>query len=192
MSDEVLVTRIAPSVVTIRTILAEGSGFVVGDGHTIATNAHVIAGARDVAVRFIDGQEFMATVARIDERRDVALLRVRHRTTPLPLRADDPPTGESVLAFGSPRGLQQTVTRGIVSGLRISGDVVKDVNYERDVRLVQTDAAINPGNSGGPLVDKAGQVVGVNTFKVRGEGVGFAISASEIARLIDERAKGVD
>jgi S1-C subfamily serine protease len=126
----------------------------------------------------------MASVAVLDERRDIAVLQIETKgLQPLELRRGNAATvGESVIAIGAPAGLQHTVTAGIVSGIRKFSDLSKDVSHDPDQWLVQTDAAINPGNSGGPLVDKQARVVGMNTFKrVSGEGLGFAIAADELA-----------
>src|SRR5206468_4227764 len=97
-----------------------------------------------------------------------------------------PMAGETVLAIGAPRGLQQTVTRGIVSAIRRYAEVLPDdPSHEGGLELVQTDAAINPGNSGGPLIDRFGRVLGMNTWKKYGsDGLGFAISAIELLRVL--------
>ena len=90
------------------------------------------------------------------------------------------------MAFGAPAGLQQTVTRGIVSAFRTGADIGGSSKIAPNLKLIQTDAAINPGNSGGPLIDKHGQVVGVNSFKLRsGEGIGFAIAAEELKSIFE-------
>jgi serine protease Do len=177
--------------VTVRTLLSKGSGFVVAAEGLVLTNAHVIVGARDIAVGLNDGRQLIASVLKIDERRDMALLKIEGGQFPfLRLRAGSPPLqGEPVLAFGAPVGLQQTVPRGIVSALRTPSEIGSSGNIAPDLKLLQTDAAINPGNSGGPLLDKYGYVVGLNSFKFRGgEGIGFAITAEEMRSLVDREA----
>jgi len=186
LSSEEIVKRVSPAVVTVRTLLGEGSGFLVSQRGLVVTNAHVISGARDIAVATSSGRQFLASVVRVDGMRDMAILKIEADDLPtLSLRSGAVSVGEPVLAFGAPRGLQQTVTRGIVSAIRGVGEVTKDVNVAPSLRLLQTDAAINPGNSGGPLVDKYGRVMGINTFKLRGgEGIGFAIAAEEIHKIL--------
>ncbi len=166
-----------------------GSGVVVSaDGH-ILTNAHVIADADRLLVRFNDGQEIPAEVIGHDRGTDIAVLLIDPERLEGPLvpaefaAAGRPEVGDWVLAVGSPFGLAQTVTAGIVSAVERTGIVgVSDDSYED---FIQTDAAINPGNSGGPLVNLDGEVVGINTaiFTRSGDsaGLGFAIPA-DLAR----------
>lgn len=138
----------------------QGSGFLIAPEGVVLTNAHVVDDAERVIVMLADGREFEATDIRMDERADVAVLKIdANESLPyLPL-GDDENTeiGDWVLAFGSPFGMHRTVTQGIVSakGRGLSGDSNKE--------FLQTDAAVNPGNSGGPLVNLRGEVVGMNT-----------------------------
>ena len=154
-----------------------GSGFIVNadEGHII-TNNHVIAGAEDIKVQLADDREYEATVVGADQQTDIAVIKIDAPD----LKAaelgdsDEVEVGEFVLAIGSPFGLRQTVSSGIISA-KGRGDLgIED--YED---FIQTDAAINRGNSGGPLVDVRGRVVGVNTAiasRTGGSvGVGFAI-----------------
>ena len=152
LSPEELVRRVAPAVVTIRTFVSQGSGFLVDPRGLLLTNAHVVSGARDVAVILANGSQYMAAILFRDELRDVAVLKIDGSGfRELVLRTDDVPSvGEGVLAVGAPLGLQNTVTQGIVSGFRRAGDITKDPSIDPDLNLVQTDAAINSGNSGGP------------------------------------------
>jgi tetratricopeptide (TPR) repeat protein len=190
LTAEELVRRVAPSVATIRTFIGQGSGFIVDQRGLLLTNAHVVSGARDVAVTLADGAQYMATIVFRDESRDVAVLKIEgkgFRELLLRSAADVPSVGESVLAVGAPLGLQNTVTQGIVSGVRRAGDITRDAaNPDPDLNLVQTDAAINSGNSGGPLIDKFGLVLGMNSFKRNaGEGLGFAISSGDLRKALD-------
>jgi tetratricopeptide (TPR) repeat protein len=187
LSTEEIVRTARDAVVTVRTFLGQGSGFLVSKDGLVLTNAHVVTGARDVGVSLADGRQFSASVMRVDNRKDVAVLKIEGDGYPfLTLRtADAPKLGESVVAIGAPSGLEHTVTRGIVSAVRRFGEVSQDLNHDLDTALIQTDAAINPGNSGGPLLDKYGAVVGMNTFKKKGaEGLAFAISSKELERVV--------
>ncbi|MCR9201861.1 MAG: Do family serine endopeptidase [Planctomycetaceae bacterium] len=137
----------------------QGSGFITSADGVVLTNAHVVADAEQVIVRLADGREFSAEKLGVDERADIAVLRidVQERLPFLPLgNDDDMDIGDWVLAFGSPFGLHRSVTQGIISakGRGLDGD---------DKEFLQTDAAINPGNSGGPLVNLRGEVIGINT-----------------------------
>lgn len=188
---------------------SSGSGVIFDKRGYVATNAHVVDGARSLEVVFIDGRRASATLVNLDANYDVAILKVADGTAlpavaPLGDSASLEP-GLSVIAIGSPLGTdyQNTVTSGIIAGLNRR---VKDVapratgpfGYtleERDVNgapLIQTDAAINSGNSGGPLVDLQGEVVGLNTLIVRREGqadvegFGFAIPSNVVHALADE------
>ncbi len=172
LSVEDLVRRSMPAVVTVETSDGIGSGFFVSR-ELLLTNAHVVRGSAAVLLKSTGARQRTARVKSVSESIDLAVLSVDivDLDQPyLPLATpSDVHVGAEVIAIGSPLGLQNTVTRGIVSAVR-------DV---RGVRLVQTDAAINPGNSGGPLLDRYGLVVGINTWKIAGDGtqsLGFAVS----------------
>ena len=158
----------------------EGSGFIISSDGLIMTNAHVVRGADEVTVTLEDGTEHIATDIKSDDFADVAVLRIKvARPLPALKLGDDSKMeiGDWVLAFGSPFGLDRTVTQGIISaksrGLR---------NLPSRQEFLQTDAAINPGNSGGPLVNLDGEVIGINTaIETRSggyDGVGFAVPVS--------------
>jgi serine protease Do len=158
----------------------EGSGFIISSDGLIMTNAHVVRGADEVSVTLEDGTEHIATDIKSDDFADVAVLRIKvNRSLPALKLGDDSKMeiGDWVLAFGSPFGLDRTVTQGIISaksrGLK---------NLPSRQEFLQTDAAINPGNSGGPLVNLAGEVIGINTaIETRSggyDGVGFAVPVS--------------
>jgi serine protease Do len=154
-----------------------GTGFVIsGDGYVL-TNHHVVAGADEVRVRMTDRREFIAKVVGSDEQSDVALLKIDARGLPA-LRVGESRAlkpGQWVVAIGSPFGLDQSVTAGIVSAVGRANPF----SGQRYVPFIQTDVAINRGNSGGPLLDTRGQVVGINSqiFSNSGGymGVSFAI-----------------
>jgi serine protease Do len=136
-----------------------GSGFIVSPDGVILTNAHVVADAAEVIVKLSDKREFKAKVLGADRRTDVAVLKIEATDLPT-VRIGDPSklkVGEWVAAIGSPFGLEQTVTAGIVSAKHRA---LPDEGY---VPFIQTDVAINPGNSGGPLFNMAGEVVGINS-----------------------------
>ncbi len=179
LSTEEIVTRSMPAVVTVVARDGFGSGFFVASD-TVITNAHVIAGNDVVTLKRAGGYSRTARVESVSHDIDLAVLKLDisdFDQVVLPL-ADprDVTIGADVVAIGSPRGLANTVTRGIVSGVRSIDNV----------SMVQTDAAINPGNSGGPLLDRRGRVLGVNTMKLgRGtEGMAFAVSIQYVPRMI--------
>ncbi len=138
-----------------------GSGFIVSNDGYILTNAHVVADADDVNVRLTDRREFPAKVIGFDPRSDVAVIKIDAKNLPT-VRIGDPAQvrpGEWVLAIGSPFGLDNSATAGIVSA--ISRAVGGEENY---VPFIQTDVAVNPGNSGGPLFNLRGEVIGMNSM----------------------------
>jgi serine protease Do len=137
-----------------------GSGFVVSRDGYILTNAHVVADADEVTVRLTDRREFAAKVIGTDARTDVALIKIDAADLPTVTIGDHTKlrTGEWVLAIGSPFGLENTATAGIVSATS------RAVPGGTDVSFIQTDVAVNPGNSGGPLFNLQGEVVGINSM----------------------------
>ncbi len=172
--------------------LAEGtgSGFVYDDQGHILTNNHVVDGAGKITVTFQDGIEASATVVGTDKDTDVAVIKVDNTSyPPLPRGSSGKlRVGDLVMAVGSPFGLSQTVTTGIISATERN-----DVQINSYESFLQTDAAINPGNSGGPLVNMDGQVVGINSAIVTGsrgnDGVGFAIPIDMAANVADKLIK---
>ena len=199
-----LVEKVGPAVVNIRTTerAAEsdapaatpgarsqprrgaGSGFIVSADGYVITNAHVVDGATEVLVTLTDGREFKARLIGADERTDVALVKIDAAALPV-LKIGDVgrlKVGEWVLAIGSPFGLQNTVTAGIVSA--------KQRETGSDVPFIQTDVAVNPGNSGGPLISIRGEVVGVNSQILSPVGsyigISFAIPIDEAMRVADQ------
>jgi Do/DeqQ family serine protease len=175
-----------------RTEQSLGSGTIIRADGVILTNHHVIAGAQEIMVVTSDRREWPATVLLDDSRADLAVLKIETKGERLPIipidAADQPQVGDLVLAIGDPFGVGQTVTNGIISALARSDTGIS--NYSS---FIQTDAAINPGNSGGPLVDMAGDLIGVNTAIISASGasagVGFAIPAV-MARQVADAALG--
>lgn len=183
---------VAPSVVQIDTDFGLGSGIIMDDEGHIVTAAHVIQGANAVRVRLADGTMVEASIVGTHPETDVGVVAIDPRPglVPAVLGVDaDIAVGQMAVAVGSPFGLEQTVTSGIVSAL--DRPVETEATYL--VGMIQTDASINPGNSGGALADRHGRVIGINdAIRTQGggnEGVGFAIpidlAISVADRLID-------
>jgi len=165
-----------------------GSGVIIDTSGNIVTNRHVVEGASKVTVTMWDGSEVLAKVVGADPRTDVAVVRLEKAPKGIvAARIGDSEkleVGEWVLAIGSPLGLEQTVTAGIVSGKGRAGRKVH-MSGDRVRSYIQTDAKINPGNSGGPLANLSGEVVGINTLINLGPGgaYGFAIPINEVRRV---------
>jgi S1-C subfamily serine protease len=182
--------RLKESTVTVIAGQSTGSGFIVAPHGWVVTNAHVASGARfsgRLRVRFGDGETRPGVLLAYDAEHDLAVIEVQGdtRVRPLPLGdSDDVRVGQSVLAFGSPYGLDGTLTQGIVSARRDVGAIGNgDVH-----NVIQTDAPINPGNSGGPLVNAKGEVVGINTAILSrsgaSNGIGFAVPSAYVKELL--------
>ncbi len=177
--------RVSPSVVVIQGKTNSGSivgsGFILSKDGKIVTNLHVIKDLKSATVQLSGGEVFDSiTVLGTDERRDLAIVRIAgFDLPPLALgNSNAVSVGEPVVIVGSPRGLEGTVTAGILSSVRDSGDGFK---------VLQTDAAVNPGNSGGPLVNGKGQAIGVVSFKFRSsEGLNFALPVNYVSGLLNE------
>lgn len=166
-----------------------GSGFIVSADGFVLTNAHVVEGADEVYVTLTDKREFKAKIIGFDKRTDVAVVKIEGNNLPR-LAIGDPNklrVGEWVIAIGSPFGLENTVTAGIISAkARDTGEYLP---------LIQTDVAVNPGNSGGPLINMRGEVVGINSqiYSRSGGymGISFAVPIDEAIRVADQlRASG--
>ncbi|XP_077406131.1 serine protease HTRA1B-like isoform X2 [Vanacampus margaritifer] len=200
-----VVDKIAPAVVHIElyrkmvyskreVAVASGSGFVVSEDGLIVTNAHVVANKHRLKVELKSGASFDAKILDIDEKADIALIKINvHNKLPVLLlgRSAELRPGEFVVAIGSPFSLQNTVTTGIVSTTQRRG---KELGLrDSDMDYIQTDAIINYGNSGGPLVNLDGEVIGINTLKVTA-GISFAIPSDKIREFLAEshvrQAKG--
>jgi S1-C subfamily serine protease len=198
--------RIGPTVVQIETNRAPrmlgpgfgdpggvglGSGFIYDAKGLILTNAHVVAGAARIAVKFVDGRTAPATLVRGEAREDLALLRIS-TNDPLPvaeLSTEALQPGQLVVAIGNPFGLGWSVTAGVVSAIGRPLDAPQEGISLRN--LIQTQTPINPGNSGGPLVNGRGKVVGITTAVVPyGQGIGFAIPVENINDFLTRGENG--
>lgn len=179
---------------------SSGSGVIISDDGTILTNNHVVEGATKIAVILSDGTRLPASVIGTDQYSDVAVVKAEGGTLPAKAtlgNSDRLKPGETVIAIGSPLGeFKNTVTVGVVSATGRTIDLGQGYQLEG---MIQTDAAINHGNSGGPLVNLAGQVVGINTLIVRNtssssdqaEGLGFAIPSNTVQAIASQiMAKG--
>ena len=190
-----VVERVGPAVVSIsvrgarsggrRAGLREGAGSGVvftPDGYLL-TNAHVVGRYRAVTVELATGEQLQGTVLGADPELDVAVVRIARDGLPVvPLGDSDRlQVGQTAVAIGNPLGLQRSITTGIISGI---GRNFEEIGLDE---LIQTDAAINPGNSGGPLLNSAGQVIGINTvIRADATGIGFAVPIN-VARDIAEQ-----
>tara|TARA_B100000212_G_scaffold292256_1_gene234208 strand:- start:136 stop:1485 length:1350 start_codon:yes stop_codon:yes gene_type:complete len=187
-----------PSVVTIRAGSSQGTGFFISNDGKVITNRHVISGAekKEILIETVSGRDYKGKVIFVSREDDFAIIDVEGSNLPEPLPicySNYPLAGEDVVALGSPMGLTNTVTRGIVSALRRSGNSFNSVAMKGSA-LIQTDAAINPGNSGGPLLNENGEVIGINTFgQTSSEGLNFAVSIIDIMEQLKvKRPGGID
>jgi putative serine protease PepD len=174
---------------------AEGSGFVYDKRGNIITNQHVVDGATSITVKFWNGKTYKAHLVGSDSSTDLAVVRVDAPSSLLhPLTLGDSSgvqVGDGVIAIGSPFGLEETVTSGIVSALHRTMDAPNNYTISDSI---QTDAPINHGNSGGPLIDSAGRVIGVNaqiqSDSGGNDGVGFAIPANTVKSVVSQIVAG--
>ena len=174
---------------------AEGSGWVYDSDGDIVTNEHVVAGATSITVTLWNGKSYKAHLVGSDDSTDLAVIRISAPSSQLSVlglaNSDDVQVGDPVVAIGSPFGLAQSVTSGIVSALHRSIDSPDNFTIGNSI---QTDAPINHGNSGGPLLNAAADVIGVNS-QIQSEsggsdGVGFAIPANTVRSVVGQIVSG--
>jgi S1-C subfamily serine protease len=184
-----VVERVTPGVVTVQTTNSIGSG-VVYRPDVVITNEHVVGQSATVTIAFADGNSSSGTVLARDAVTDLAVVRTdRKGLTPQQFRKQLPRPGDGAIAIGSPLGLQNSVTAGVVSGLhrKIPGSAAQSPAL---ADLIQTDAPISPGNSGGALLDTLGQVIGINDAYIPPEAgavsLGFAIPSSTAVDVADQ------
>lgn len=161
---------------------AAGSGVIVSPEGHIVTNLHVVTGAAAVQVQLADGRALPAAFVGSDGPSDIAILKIEATGLPALSFADSDAVlvGQTVFAVGNPLGLQETVTKGIISakGRRAQSEAANE--------FFQTDAAINPGNSGGPLLNLNGEIIGINnSIAAQGQGIGFSIPSNTVRRVFE-------
>ncbi len=179
-----IIDDVVKGVVAVGTERSIGTGFILSNDGYVVTNYHVIDGASRVEILTYDKKVAKAVVVGADVMRDVALLKVEGSYDKLKLADSDVlQVGNKVIAIGNPLGLSFTVTEGIVSALDREGPNELE-------EYIQTDVSLNPGNSGGPLINTAGEVVGINNFKIGGgaEGLGFALESDSVEQAVNEIA----
>ena len=179
-----IIEKVIKSVVSIKTDVSQGSGFIVNSEGYLITNAHVLQGAH-FAKALTYAQELKNAIPiGIDVNADIALLKIPSDGDFLKFGdSEDIKVGEKVIAVGNPYGLSFTVTEGIVSA-------TNRVGLNNIEAYIQTDVALNPGNSGGPLINNNGEVIGINNFKVGGaESLGFALESNYAVEVINNIAK---
>lgn len=198
-----LFRRVSPSVVFISAVAIDpfrltdrvttsiGSGFIISKDGLVLTNSHVVFGRRAIAVTLDDGRTQKAELLGADPILDLAALRIPVPPDGLPIAtlgdSDAIRVGEEVLAIGNPLGLEQTLTRGVISGIN---RILPVSPMSLTLPLIQTDAAINPGNSGGPLLNRCGEIIGINTSVLVGaENIGFAVPINIAKRVLAQLVK---
>lgn len=171
------------SVITVRTNVGQGTGFIITDKGYFVTNAHVLSGANTVQAITYEQGSLPAEFIGFDSELDIALLKINGDFKELKLEnSNNAQIGEKVIAIGNPLGLQFSVSEGIISAVERPGPNGIEA-------YIQTDAALNPGNSGGPLITKEGKVIGINNFKVGGgENLGFALESNYIEDAVNDIA----
>jgi len=190
----------SPAVVSIRTDVGSGTGFLIDSNGTLVTNAHVVGSANRVVVKFgPDGRSLDGEVKGTDPSSDLAVVHIDPASAPRgtrPLQFADSrqvQVGDTAIAIGNPFGLDRTATEGIVSGI---GREIKAPNGFSIDQVIQTDAPINPGNSGGPLLDDTGRVIGVNSqIATSGAsqgnvGIGFAVPSNTVREVVPRLENG--
>lgn len=189
--------RVMPSVVSVLmndkanplNTISQGSGIIMTDNGYIITNAHVVSD-KDKTIKVVlnNNDEYDAVLVGMDEKTDLAVIKINAKNLSAADfgNSDELEIGEDIIALGSPGGLYSSLTRGVVSGL---DRMIKTEASSVEMNYIQIDAAINPGNSGGALVNMYGQVVGINSAKLKSEtydGIGFAISMNAAKPIIEK------
>ena len=195
-----LFKRVSPSVVFISAVSIDpfkvvnrvktviGSGLIIGKDGLVLTNSHVVFGRNVIIVTLDDGSKAVAKLLGADPIFDLAVLQIPTPPQGHPAAnlgdSDTVQIGEEVLAIGNPMGLEQTLTRGIVSGVN---RILPESTMSLTLPLIQTDAAINPGNSGGPLVNLCGEVIGINSsLLTEAQNIGFAVPINIAKQVIPQ------
>ncbi|MEK6824026.1 MAG: trypsin-like peptidase domain-containing protein [Nanoarchaeota archaeon] len=168
------------AVVTIKTDIGQGTGFIITPDGYVVTNAHLLSGGKTIESTNYEKNKISTELVGYNAEMDIALLKINGEYDFLSLgNSDETQVGERVIAIGNPLGLQFSVTEGIVSGIHRPG--INELEA-----YTQTDAALNPGNSGGPLINKNGKVIGINNFKLgSGESLGFALESNYIKDAVN-------
>jgi S1-C subfamily serine protease len=180
-----IIESVIKSVVTIKTDLNQGTGFIIDEEGYIITNLHIIENAKMAGVYTYEGNQHSVKLIGINKLMDLALLKIEGNFNRLNFTesSDNILVGEKVIAIGNPLGLQFSVSEGIISAMHRPGP--NEMNI-----YIQTDTALNPGNSGGPLINKNGEVIGINNFKIgSGENLGFALESNSIKQIINNITK---
>jgi S1-C subfamily serine protease len=198
-----LADKVQPSVVAVntqtvvrsrfiqRTVQGAGSGWVIDESGTIVTNNHVVEGATSITVQLSDGKTYTPVSVKTDPITDLAILKINAGKLPALKIADSSKlrTGDWVVAVGNALGMGIGVKNGIVSRLGVNVQMSQTETYSN---LIETNAAINPGNSGGPLLNLAGEVVGITSLKLSTagvEGMGYAININDAMPVIQRLSK---
>lgn len=175
-----IIEDVIKSVVTIRTNVGQGTGFIISEEGYIVTNAHILVGGSRIQVITYEQKILNVDFVGYEGDLDIALLKISGNYDSLKLaNSNNVQIGEKVIAIGNPLGLQFSVSGGIVSAVHRRG-------INGIAAYIQTDAALNPGNSGGPLINKQGEVIGINNFKISGgESLGFALESNYIKDAVN-------
>ena len=176
-----IIKEAAKSVVTVKTDIAQGSGFIIKPTGYVITNYHVLKNAGAASITTSGGEVKKVFLVGYNPEMDLALLKIQGNYPNLEFESSkNVEIGEKVIAIGNPLGLSFSVSEGIVSGKNRVGE-------NNLPAYIQTDAALNPGNSGGPLINTRGKVIGINNFKVQGgEGLGFALESDYIISGVND------